>query len=87
MELSHRKDVSPFQRVGGVFDLLGSPGKRHPVLAQALACLLGGFENLLSRLRTHGEEIRTEENRETEWETGVFLNEVMRRGAGGGVPC
>lgn len=34
--------------------LLGSPGKWHPVLAQALACLLGSFEHLLSSLRRHG---------------------------------
>lgn len=30
--------------------LLGSPGKRHPVLGQALACLFGSFKHLLSSL-------------------------------------
>lgn len=37
--------------------LLGSPSKRHPVLAQALACLLGSFEHLLSSLRRHRKDI------------------------------
>lgn len=32
--------------------LLGSPGKRHPVLGQALACLFGSFQHLLSSLHT-----------------------------------
>lgn len=49
--------VKPF-RSGRYFDsviifvLLGRPGKRHPVLGQALACLFGSFQHLLSSLQT-----------------------------------
>lgn len=42
---------------------LGSPGERHPILAQALACLLGSFQHLLSSLRRHVE-------RKRQWRSG-----------------
>lgn len=40
--------------------LLGSPGKWHPVLAQALACLLGSLEHLLSVLQSETDEQKTQ---------------------------
>lgn len=58
--LGHSKDESKqiYHWVIVIPVLLGSPGKWHPVLAQALACLLGSFEHLLSSLWRHGRRQR-----------------------------
>lgn len=63
--------VKPF-RSAWYFDsviisvLLGRPGKRHPVLGQALACLFGSFQHFLSSLQTQSQNTHKINTQRTE---------------------
>lgn len=70
--------------------LLGSPSKRHPVLAQALARLLGSFEHLLSSLRRHRKDIiKSTPERfppspprgQNQWQRTLVMSEVFMYGS------
>lgn len=70
--------------------LLGSPSKRHPVLAQALARLLGSFEHLLSSLRRHRKDIikstlerfpPSPPRGQNQWQRTLVMSEVFMYGS------